>query len=137
MKEVRKTIKHKVIRKDDYDCFSYDRNKDKTIDKCLNCTRKKCSGNCYIVKGHSVQEERAYLVRAKRTLGNGRIKYGYIRSVTTNDFVQSVSDPEQLSPKTYSAAYWLKQKAEKFIKDNTILEVVKVSDIIEGIEKNE
>lgn len=134
---MRKAKKHNVIRKNDYDCMSYDRNQDKTIDKCLNCTKKKCSGSCYIVKGHSVQEERAYLVRAKRILGNGRIKYGYIRSVTTNDFVQSVSDPERLTPKTYSAAYWLKQKAEKYIKDNTILEVVKLSDIIEGRETNE
>lgn len=134
---MKKTKKSKPIRKADYDCMSYDRNQDETIDKCLNCTRKECKGSCNIVRGHSVQEEHIYLVRSKRTLGNGSIKYGYIRCVTKSNFVQSVSDPEQLVPKTYSAAHWLKQKAEKYIKDNTVLEVVKVSDIIEGRETNE
>ena len=120
----------------EYDCFSYDKNVDKTIDKCLNCTRTKCTGNCATVRNNS-QDERLYLVRAKRTLGDGSIKYGYIQTVTNTNLIQSVSDPKMLVPKTYSGAYYLKSRAEKFIKSNTVLEVVKAKDEIERWDKNE
>ena len=32
-----------------YDKISaYDKSKDKTIDMCLNCTKKKCTGDCNV-----------------------------------------------------------------------------------------
>lgn len=126
---MRKTKKYTRNVTVEYDCISYDKNVDKTIDKCLNCTREKCRGSCSIVRNGCVQEEHAYLLRAKRTLGNGGIKHGYIRCVTKTGFIQSVSDPKQLPPKTYSAAYWLKSKAEKYIKDNTVLEIIRKDEI--------
>ena len=112
------------------DCISYDKNYDDTIDKCLNCTKKKCTGNCYEVNKSS-QENKDFFVRTMRTLGNGEVKYGYIYSITRRNEVKTVSDPKysRLFAKTYSGAYYLMNRAQKYIKKGTKLDIVKKSEV--------
>lgn len=116
--------------KEAHDCISYDKNYDETINMCLNCTKKKCTGNCNDVN-KSTQGKKNFLVRTTRRLGNGKIKHGYIYSVTLKNKVLSVSSPEysNLHPKTYSGAYYLMTRAKKYIKNGTQLEIVKKSEV--------
>ena len=117
-------------KKELYECISYDKNYDDTIDKCLNCTKKECTGNCNEVNKSS-KTEKDYLVRTMRRLRNGSIKYGYIYSITQKNKMQTVSNPDykSLFPKTYSAAYYLMTRAKKYIKNGTQLEIVKKSEV--------
>ena len=116
-------------KKELYECISYDKNYDETIDKCLNCTKKKCTGNCREVNNSS-QTQKDYLVRTVRKLRNGNIKYGYIYCITKNR-VQTVAnlDYKSLFTKTYSGAYYLMTRAKRYIKNGTQLEIVKKSEV--------
>lgn len=113
------------------ECPSYYKEFDPTIDVCLGCKKKKCNGACVDVKNYG-QPEKAFIVRATRTLGDGRIKYGYIRSVTDNDFVQSFAKPHKIPVKTYASAYYLMKKAEALIKENTVLEIIRKDKVMEN-----
>lgn len=107
---------------------SYFKEFDPTIEFCLTCQKKVCNGNCVDLRNYG-QGEKIFIVRAARTLADGQVKYGYIRSVTKKDFVQSVSKPDKLPGRTYSSAYYLMMRAEKLVKENTVLEVIRKDDV--------
>lgn len=106
----------------------YDRKLDETIDKCLTCTKAKCTGECQLIRKGYSQTNKIYIVEASRTIANGTIKKSYVTAVTTNNFVQRITDPAKARPRTYAGAKWLMIKARKFLKDTTDLKIIQVKD---------
>ncbi len=111
------------------DCFSHNKEENPTIDICLNCTKKKCTGECNKVRSDK-QEDKVFVLKQTRTLSNGTVKCSYIRTITNKGDIQSLSSVKNVTPKTYSKVYRLKEKVEKFIRTNILLEIVRKDDEI-------
>lgn len=113
-----------------YDSPSYDKNYDKTIDICLRCTRKKCTGECEATQVMKINEERKWYVKVTRTTGQGNTKVSYVSNITKKK-CQTYTDIAKVKPFTYERALWLRDFALKTMRGK-----IKV-ELCEGGKKNE
>lgn len=113
------------------DSFLYLKTENPQIEKCLNCTRKKCNGTCE----HMVTPKEYVIKRTWKT-SKGETRESYLRAMNKDNVLYWTKDIHQALKRTHKGAENKLKEVKTYTKEG-VFEVVKYDEECKKIGKEQ